>query len=161
VQLKIARVQDQMQAAPTTSEFDLLCQVIVEDSLWLDSFRSGTRTGSCKSPPIQTDSKEMAQDSKMSRISSCEKGSEAFDNITRSKPDSGKRLPECSSSELENRPTVSPTSVANESIDLLKRAASIVTLGKRIPDNARCEDSAKKQRAGSECGGIPVQSLLN
>jgi hypothetical protein len=161
--------QNMMQALQTaaaiTSEYDLLCQVMAEDILWLDSFRSGMKTGGCQSALGRQASNAIAEDVKLPRVatvgrfSSHENGSKLFDDSTRSKQKSGKNLHEHLSSDFENR--ASPTSVANESIDLLRRASSTTALGKRGPDNSICDETVKKQRSGKECGGISVQSLLN
>jgi hypothetical protein len=151
-------------AAAITSEYDLLCQVMAEDILWLDSFRSGMKTGACQSALGQQVSNEIAEDVKLPRVatvgrfSSHEKGSKLFDNSTRSNQKSGKNIHEHLLSDFENR--ASPTSVANESIDLL-RASSSTALGKRGPDKSICDETVKKQRSGKEYGRISVQSLLN
>ena len=139
------------------SEFDLLCKVMVEDSLWLDSYRSGLRASTCESPLCPQVIKGVMPDS--IRIAEVSRTPLDFGgNYPRRTQRSERNSMELSANGVECRQKMS---VANDSITLLKRASSIPALGKRELEHSSLDESNKKHHSQKTEGRIPIQSLLN
>ena len=139
-----------MQAFDNDEEFNLLCKVLVEDSLWLDSFGWHVMPG-C--------SEKSVLNSKCRVGLSQEKPTDSLPNSRKHTQEFGVNAESATS----NKPTTG--AMANKTYGLLKRASCLEPI---VENKDTCVQGVKKQKtSGSsesepeETTRISIASLLN